>query len=188
MAAPTGVTALIETPTVTLRHTTATRPTISVVPRPERPRMTKATPTQTPPPCIERPSRAGDTEQAVSKQLVLDQPVHWLNHTLLALRPENQARPPRVPSTSSMTVLVASPAHEKPHGPPIDCLTRNRNTTMAIPLHLVVTPLLSTKTVHAMSIQERPNALAQCIATKIAASSAEGSAFAVAVKTDTTTT
>lgn len=59
---------------------------------------------------------------------------------------------------------------------------------MATLLHPVVTPLLSTKTVHATSTQENPSALVQSIATKIAVSSAEVSAFAAAVKTDTTTT
>jgi len=87
-----------------------------------------------------------------------------------------------------MTVPVASTAHEKPHDPPIDFLTRSRNTTTATLLRPVGTPLLSIKTVHAMSIPETPSMLAHRIVTKIVASSAEVLAFAVAAKTDITTT
>jgi hypothetical protein len=59
---------------------------------------------------------------------------------------------------------------------------------MATLPHPVVTPLLSIKTAHAMSIQEKPSVLVQSIATRIVPSNVEASAFAVAVKIDTTTT
>jgi hypothetical protein len=59
---------------------------------------------------------------------------------------------------------------------------------MAILLHLVVTPMLSIKTARAMPTQEKPSALVQYIVMRIVASSVEVSAFAAAVKIDTTTT
>jgi hypothetical protein len=59
---------------------------------------------------------------------------------------------------------------------------------MATLPHLVVILLLSIKTVHTMSIQEKPSVLGQSIATRIVPSNVEASAFAVAVKIDTTTT
>jgi hypothetical protein len=91
-------------------------------------------------------------------------------------------------STSLTTALVAPTAQEKHHGPPIDFLTRNLSTTTAILPHPVVTPLQFIRTVRVISTKEKPSALAQCIVMRIAVSSVEASAFAVAVKTDTTTT
>jgi hypothetical protein len=91
-------------------------------------------------------------------------------------------------STSSTTALVVPTAHEKRHDHPIDYLTRNINTTMAILPHPVVTLLQFIRTAHAISTQEKPSAFVQYIVTRIAVWSVEASAFAVAVKTDTTTT
>jgi hypothetical protein len=188
MAAPIGAIASIATPNIILRPITDTRVIISVAPRPERPRMIKASHTQIPLPCTERPSPAGDTVLVVSKQLDLDPPVPTSNNTLLARQRETLVRLHHEPSTSSTTALVALTAHENLHGLPIGFLTKNHNTVTVMFRPPVVTQLLYIKIVLAMPIQERLSALARSIVTKIAALSVEVLAFAVAVKTDTTTT